>query len=127
MPQVAEIVGVEYRTLHSWLKRGLLRPSAQQSSGTGMPNLFETDDLVHAKVIADLRHYGLPFERLTETAEKLADYPGALTQGASVLVNGSVTVVEEADAANAILKESMTLVYNTKHAVEDVRAAMQVD
>jgi DNA-binding transcriptional MerR regulator len=122
LPQVAEIVGVEYRTLHSWLKRGLLRPSAQQSSGTGSPNLFETDDLVHAKVIADLRNYGLAFDRLGEAAEKLGAYPGALTDGAAVLVNGSVTVMAEADAGAAIRGESLTLVYNTKHAVDDVRA-----
>ena len=39
LPQVAEIVDVEYGTLHSWLKRGLLRPSCRQSSGIGVPNL----------------------------------------------------------------------------------------
>jgi DNA-binding transcriptional MerR regulator len=127
LPQVAEIVGVEYRTLHSWLKRGLLRPSAQQSSGIGVPNLFNADDLVHAKVVADLRQSGLPFERLSEAAEQLGTYPDALSRGASVLVNGSVTVVDEADAAEAIQNESLTLVYNTKHAVQDVRAAMQLD
>ncbi len=81
LPQVAEIVGVEYRTLHTWLKRGLLRPSAQQSSGIGVPNLFSTEDLIHARVIADLRQSGLSFERLREAAAELDEHPGALTTG----------------------------------------------
>jgi hypothetical protein len=89
-----------------------------------VPNLFSADDVVQAKVIADLRGYGLPFERLSEAAEKLSAHPSALTHGASVLVNGSVSIVEEADAGDAIKHESLTLVYNTGHAVRDIRAAI---
>lgn len=124
LPQVAQIIGVEYRTLHSWLRRGLLRPSAQQSSGIGVPNLFSADDVVQAKVIADLRGYGLPFERLSEAADKLSAHPSALIDGASVLVNGSVSIVAESEAADAIKRESLTLVYNTGHAVRDIRSAI---
>jgi len=124
LPQVAKIVGVEYRTLHSWLKRGLVRPSAQESSGIGVPNLFSTDDLVHAKVIADLRGYGLSFERLHEAAAKLDAYPNALETGAAVVVNGTVSVVDEDQAAAIIKQESLTLVYNTKYAIRDIRSAV---
>jgi DNA-binding transcriptional MerR regulator len=127
LPQVAEIVGVEYRTLHSWLSRGLLSPSAQKSSGTGVPNLFSADDAVRAKVIADLRGSGVGFDRLTEAADKLSAHPSALTDGAMVLVNGSVSVVSQAEATDAIARESLTLVYNTEHAVQDVRAAVLAD
>lgn len=124
LPQVAEIVDVEYRTLHSWLKRGLLRPSCQESSGIGVPNLFSPQDVVQAKVIADLRQSGLPFDKLSEAATKLDAHPDALTTGAAVLVNGSVSVVDE-DQADAVIKgESLTLVYNTGYAIRDIRAAV---
>jgi DNA-binding transcriptional MerR regulator len=96
LPQVAEIVDVEYRTLHSWLKRGLLRASYQQSSGIGVPNLFSAEDVVQAKVIADLRQNGLSFEKLSEAAEQLAAHPSALSDGKVVLVNGPISVVDEA-------------------------------
>lgn len=125
MPQVAEIVGVEYRTLHSWLRRGLLRPSAQESSGIGVPNLFSTADLVHAKVIADLREHGLSFARLHEAAAKLDAHPRALETGAAVLVNGTVSVVDEDRAGTIIKQESLTLVYNTKYAIGDIRSAVR--
>lgn len=118
------MLGVEYRTLHTWLRRGLLRPSAQQSSGIGVPNLFSTDDLVHAKVIADLRQSGLSFERLKEAAVQLDAHPNALVTGASVLVNGSVSVVDEDKAGAAIRHESLTLVYNTKYAIRDILSAV---
>lgn len=124
LPQVAEIVGVEYRTLHSWLKRGLLRPSGQRSEKTGVPNLFYAEDAVHAKVIADLRSYGLPFERLEEAAQRLSENPAAVRDGAAVLVNGSVSIVSHDQAGEIIQRESLTLVYNTEHAVTDVQSAL---
>jgi DNA-binding transcriptional MerR regulator len=124
LPQVAQMVGVEYRTLHSWLGRGLLRPSVQASSGIGVPNLFSVEDAVRAKVIADLRSSGLSFDLLGEAATKLDAHPDALTDGAMVLVNGSVSVVDAQGAATAIKKESLTLVYNTAHAVRDIQSAV---
>jgi DNA-binding transcriptional MerR regulator len=124
LPQVARIVDVGYRTLHSWLRRGLVRPSLQQSSGTGVPNLFSLDDVVQIKVIAELRQSGVSFDRLSEAAAKLATHPTALSTGAAVLVNGSVSVVSHTEAADAIQRESLTLVYNTEHAVREVEQAL---
>ncbi len=124
LPQVAQMVGVEYRTLHNWLQRGLLRPSVQESSGIGVPNLFSIEDAVRAKVIADLRSSGVSFDRLGQAATELDAHPNALTNGAMVLVNGSVSVVDAQEAATAIKKESLTLVYNTEHAVSEIRSAL---
>ncbi len=124
LPQLARVIGVEYRTLHSWLKRGLLRPSMQASRGTGMPNLFSDEDAVQAKVIADLRQSGVSFELLAQAASDLAEHPSALSDGAIVLVNGSVSVVNAEGAAEAIQAESLTLAYNTAHARRDVIAAL---
>jgi DNA-binding transcriptional MerR regulator len=127
LPQLAEIVDVEYRTLHSWLERGLLRPSVQASRGNGIPNLFSVQDAIRTKIIADLRQSGTSFERLHEAAAELDGCPAALTTGASVLVNGSVSVVEEDLAGEAIKDELLTLVYNTRIAVCEVQAALDSD
>jgi DNA-binding transcriptional MerR regulator len=124
LPQLAEAVDVEYRTLHSWLVRRLLRPSVQTSSGTGTPNLFSIEDAVRAKVIADLRRSGVSFDRLEQAARELDENPKALTEGAIVLVNGSVSVVDAQAAAVAIEQESLTLVYNTGHAVRVISEAL---
>jgi DNA-binding transcriptional MerR regulator len=120
LPQLAETVGVEYRTLHSWLRRGLLTPSLQKSSGTGVPNLFDQTDAVKAKVIAELRQAGLSFEMLDQASASLDDHPTALIDGAMVLVNGCVTVADAQEAMRAITNESLTLVYNTRLAIDEI-------
>lgn len=124
LPQLAEAVGVQYRTLHSWIKRGLLAPSVQKSRGTGVPNLFSRQDAVKAKVIADLRQTGLSFERLVEAAIRLDANEVATTTGAMVLVNGAVSIVDAEAAVIAIERESMTLIYNTRYAIEAVDASL---
>jgi DNA-binding transcriptional MerR regulator len=124
LPHVARLVGVEYRTLHSWLKRGLLRPSVQTSTGIGVPNLFSVQDAVKAKIVADLRESGVSFEKLGQASTELEQHATALTEGAIVIVNGSVSVVDDKDAYAAIKQESLTLVYDTTHAIRDINAAL---
>jgi DNA-binding transcriptional MerR regulator len=124
LPQLANAVGVEYRTMHAWLRRGLVQPSMQRSRGTGTPNLFSRADAVKAKVIADLRHAGLSFDRLAETAAHLDANGAALTAGALVLVNGSVSIADAQQASAAIKQESLTLVYNTQHAIKAIDQAL---
>src|SRR4051794_16474337 len=41
LPQLSKLLDVQYRTLHSWVERGLLEPSVQKSRGTGTRNLFD--------------------------------------------------------------------------------------
>jgi DNA-binding transcriptional MerR regulator len=124
LPQVARAVGVEYRTLHSWLRRGLVRPSMQASSGTGVPNLFTTEDAVRVKIVADLRLYGVGFELLKEAAEQLSNHSAPLGPGTMVLVNGSVSVVDAERAAEALTQDSITVAYNTAHAVRAIQSAL---
>jgi DNA-binding transcriptional MerR regulator len=124
LPQLAQTIGVEYRTLHSWLGRGLLRPSLQASSGTGSPNLFSIEDAVQAKIIAELRASGISFELLEQVAEHLQTNQTALTEGAVVLVNGSVSVLPAADVPAAHEQESPTLAYDTQYAIREVNAAL---
>jgi len=124
LPQVANTVGVEYRTLHSWLQRGLIEPSIQRSRGTGVPHLFNREDVVKAKVITDLRQAGVSFELLAEAASSLDGHPTALVDGAVVLVNGSVSVVDPDRAAAAISGEVLTLVYNVGYAIQLVDDAL---
>lgn len=125
LPQLADAVGVEYRTLHAWVQRGLIHPSVQRSRGTGVPNLFSERDAVRTKTIFDLRQAGLSLERLADAAAGLDEHEEALTTGAILLVNGSISVVSDpARAADAIAHESLTLVYNTAYAIAAVRASL---
>lgn len=88
LPELARIVGVEYPTLHTWVRRGLLEPSVRRSEGTGTPNLFGTGDAVAARVLADLRRAGLSMDVLECAGQALRDSAEALEHPAVLLVNG---------------------------------------
>jgi DNA-binding transcriptional MerR regulator len=120
LPQLAKVAGVEYRTLHAWLRRGLLRPSVQQSSGTGTPNLFSAGDAENVRIIADLRRAGASFEQLEQTARRI--HGRELPSHGYLIVNGSVDVVEDQDALlHAIDAGPPLLVYALRTAKAAVR------
>lgn len=121
LPQVADVAEVEYRTLHTWLKRGLLTASVRHSIGTGTPNLFSDEDAVAARVLADLRRAGLSMEVLGRASEALRQAPEALSEPRIVVVNGAVDVVEDASAAaEAVDRPGLSMVYRTLEALRRV-------
>jgi DNA-binding transcriptional MerR regulator len=124
LPKVADTIGVGYRTLHSWVEKGVFTPSLQASSGGGVPNLLTEQDAVAAKVIADLRETGMSLELLREAEGQLRAHPHALTTGAYVRVNGSVAVGTKEEAQAALSDEIYIVAYNTAHAVRQVREAL---
>jgi DNA-binding transcriptional MerR regulator len=121
LPQLAQIVDVEYRTLHTWLKRGLISPSVRSSSGTGTPNLFAHTDAVRARIVADLREAGLPLEKIAEAAEKMGQHPEVLEEPAILQVNGTVRVITESDAITD-LQRGAVFAYNTRVALDHVHS-----
>lgn len=59
LPELASLVDIEYRTLHTWVRRGVLAASCQEAQGSGTRNLFDCSDALEAYVLADLRRAGL--------------------------------------------------------------------
>lgn len=123
LPDVARLAEVEYRTLHTWLKRGLLQPSLQRSTGTGRPNLFSTRDAIAARVLADLRRVGAGFPALVEVARTLKAAEGT-PENAVLVVNGQVTVLDdEQQLRQALSQPEPALIYRLAWAESAVREA----
>jgi DNA-binding transcriptional MerR regulator len=119
LPEISSLLNTEYRTLHTWVKRGLVRPSVQTSKGTGIPNLFNRRDLVATQVLLDLRKAGVSLALMEQAAEKLAS--DALERPALMLVNGDVDLVRDtAQAMKALEAGGVTLTYNTATAIDTV-------
>lgn len=57
LPEVASASGVPYRTLHSWLRSGLVTASVRDDGGSGNATLFSDDDLLRAAILGALRPY----------------------------------------------------------------------
>lgn len=125
LPQLARVIEVEYRTLHKWVSRGLLRPSMQASGGIGVPNLFNEHDAVLAKILGDLRRAGMSLELVEKTAPLLEAHRAELLGGAFVLVNGKIEITRDLRKAQAALHEDgWTLVYHSAYARREVRLAV---
>jgi len=121
LPQLSKALGVRYRTLHSWVERGLLQASVQQSTGTGKPNLFNNQDALAACILTELRAAGVNFKLLEQAAEQLRERENELDQPAFVLVNGDVRIVFDSEqAGSALQRGGLTLAYNTAEALQRV-------
>jgi DNA-binding transcriptional MerR regulator len=117
LPQLADLVGVEYRTLHTWLRRGLLAASCAQSRGSGSRNVFDRQDALEAFVLADLRRAGVELPTLERVSGALRAARPARGDAGVLLVNGSVSFcTDQACLHDALAHSSPTLVYDVAHA-----------
>jgi DNA-binding transcriptional MerR regulator len=120
LPQVAEAVEVEYRTLHTWVKRGLLKPGFQVSTGAGTPNLFTFQDAIKARILGDLRNAGIDLPLVERTAKGLCDLE--LEDDGVLLVNGNVKVLPgDADLDSALDEDRPSIVYRIAWASEALK------
>ncbi len=70
-PQVCRLVGITYRQLDYWARTDLLRPSAQEASGSGSQRLYSFTDLVQLKVIKRLLDAGMSLKRIRSAVQIL--------------------------------------------------------
>lgn len=117
LPELASLVDVEYRTLHTWVRRGLLAASNRQAQGSGTRNVFDHRDALDAYVLADLRRAGLELSKLEEVATTLRASRGERENREKVLlINGHVSLSNYDELQEAVARTSPTLVYDLVHA-----------
>jgi len=68
--QVTRLTGVPYSTLNLWARKGLIRPSIDQGSGSGSERVYSFSDLVALKVAFALRKAGVT----TSSLEKIVQF-----------------------------------------------------
>jgi DNA-binding transcriptional MerR regulator len=117
LPELASLVDVEYRTLHTWVRRGLLEASCQRAQGSGTRNLFDCGDALDAYVLADLRRAGVELSKLEAVAAELRRSRGERSERDEVLlINGTVSLSGYSSLREAVAHVSPTLVYDLAHA-----------
>lgn len=122
LPQVAAVADVEYRTLHLWLRRGILTPSRQAAAGSGSANLFDFGDALLARVLGDLRRAGLEMHVLERVAAELRRQGRRPIGAELLLVNGRVELVGRTDdVRKSLTGAGTTVVYDTA----DARTAVE--
>ena len=68
--QVTRLTGVPYSTLNLWARKGLIRPSIDEGSGSGNERVYSFRDLIALKVAFTLRKAGVT----TSSLEKLVQF-----------------------------------------------------
>ena len=124
LPELALLVGVEYRTLHNWVRRGLLAASVERADGSGTRNLFDLADAREAYVLADLRRAGVELSKLQAVAEWLRHTRKDRAASEVLLVNGRVSGSTRAQLADAVAVMSPALVYDLAHAELALRSRL---
>jgi DNA-binding transcriptional MerR regulator len=117
LPAVAAAAEVEYRTLHLWLRRGLLRASLTSATGSGTTNVFDEADVLEARILADLRRLGAEVRVLERTAAAFREHERRLGGAETLIINGKVEIVDDAsEVAERLARTSPSFVFATVHA-----------
>jgi DNA-binding transcriptional MerR regulator len=96
-PQVCKIVGITYRQLDYWARTGLVRPSLVDAAGSGTQRRYSYRDLVRLKVIKSLLDAGVKLQSARTAIEYLRGDGSDDWETASLVLNGSDSVLVRTD------------------------------
>jgi len=92
-PQVCRIVGISYRQLDYWARTDLLTPSLAEAQGSGTQRRYSYRDLVALKVIKSLLDAGIALKTARVAIDYLRDRLGGDLATASLVLDGSRSVL----------------------------------
>lgn len=92
-PEVCKIIGITYRQLDYWARTDLLRPSLSDARGSGTQRRYSYRDLVALKVIKSLLDAGVSLQSARTAMEYLRANLGADVASASLVLQGSDSVI----------------------------------
>ena len=96
-PQVCKLVGITYRQLDYWARTDLIRPSLADAKGSGTQRRYAYTDLVELKVIKSLLDAGVSLRSARTAIEYLRTNLGEDIATASLVLNGTGSVLARTD------------------------------
>ena len=90
---MCEIVDITYRQLDYWDRTDLLKPSVVAAHGSGSQRRYSYRDLVQLKVIKGLLDAGVRLQTARSVITALRDELGGDWQTASLVIDGTNTVL----------------------------------
>src|SRR6478752_7940443 len=95
LPELAQLSGIDSRTLHNWVQRGILTPSRQRANGSGTKNVFDADDALFLVILAELRRGGAEIKLLEDAAGALREFAARSTGGELLWITDQVQLVSD--------------------------------
>jgi DNA-binding transcriptional MerR regulator len=90
---VCSIVGITYRQLDYWARTDLVRPSLADARGSGTQRRYSYRDLVRLKVVKSLLDAGVKLQTARKAIEYLRDDLGDQWETASLVLDGTNSVL----------------------------------
>jgi DNA-binding transcriptional MerR regulator len=90
---VCKLVGISYRQLDYWARTDLIRPSLADAQGSGTQRRYSYRDLVALKVIKSLLDAGVSLQTARKAIEYLRSHMGEELASASLVLNGTKSVL----------------------------------
>lgn len=91
--RAAEIVGITYRQLDYWARTDLVRPTLSDASGSGSRRRYSYTDLLELRVIKSLLDAGIRLESVRDVFTYLREDLGTDISSASLVIQGSSSVL----------------------------------
>ena len=88
-PEAAKIVGITYRQLDHWARKGLVLPSVTAAAGSGSQRRYSYSDLLELKVIKNLRDAGLSLQRIQKAFDYIRRHLDGQTVGLRIFSDGT--------------------------------------
>ena len=93
----AEIVGITYRQLDYWARTDLVRPTLSDAAGSGSRRRYSYSDLLELRVIRSLLDAGIRLENVREVFAYLRENLGTDISSASLVIQGTSSVLIRSD------------------------------
>ena len=92
-PEVCRVVGITYRQLDYWARTDLVRPSLADARGSGTQRRYSYRDLVRLKVVKSLLDAGVKLQTARKAIDYLRDDLGEEWATASLVLDGTNSVL----------------------------------
>ena len=125
-PQTADLVGITYRQLDHWARKGLVRPSVAQAAGSGSRRRYSYNDLVELKIAKKMRDQGIDLVSIARAFDYLRNQLGGEVAAANIVISGSDVLLVDDDQVLSLLRQGQAAML-TVVPVAGVRRELDAD
>ncbi len=124
--QAEKIVGISYRQLDHWARKGLVQPSVAQAEGSGSRRRYSYNDLVEFKIAKKMRDQGIDLKSIARAFDYLRNQLGGEVASANIVISGSDVLWADDDRVLSLLRQGQAAML-TVLPVAGVRRELDAD
>ena len=124
--QAEKIVGISYRQIDHWARKGLVQPSLAPAQGSGSRRRYSYNDLVEFKIAKKMRDQGIDLKSIARAFDYLRNQLGGEVASANIVISGSDVLWADDDRVLSLLRQGQAAML-TVLPVAGVRRELDAD